>query len=352
MKFGKWFSVLAGFFFLFPLAAGGEEAMPRLEDITIGGKPIPATVAKVNGVTLTGDLIKREMMAYKMMAARTGKVLEAESEEKIARQVLGQAIDHELLFQKATSLKISTDPKVVEAEIDKIRQQFPSAAMFESAMLFQGLTLETLRDKISRHLAVEDYLRREIVPRVTVGDKEAHAYYDQNKKTFTQPKMYNVSHVFVATIDPAQEGNPENDAEKKKAQSMISAMNQGALEKIGRARDELASGKSFEEVVQKFSEDEASKGKGGTLGTLLPRTTIPEIAEAMVRLKPGETSDIVKSSFGYHIVKVVEHVPSRVLPFAEVQSDILNLLLKMETEKLKREAVDEMKKTARIETFL
>ena len=352
MKFGKWISVIAACLILLPLTASGEETMPRLEDITIDGKPIPDTVAKVNGATLTGDLIKREMMAYKMMAARTGKVLEPGSEEKIARQVLGQAIDLELLFQKAREMKITIDPKVVDAEIAKIRDQFPSASMFESAMMFQGLTLESLQEKINRHLTVEDYLRREIVPQVKVGDKEARSYYDENQKTFTQPQMYNVSHVFVATVDPGHEGNPESEEDKKKAQAMIQAMNSDALGKIGRAQEALKAGSSFEEVVLKFSEDDASKAQGGSLGTLLPRTTIPEIAEAMVSLKPGATSEIIKSNFGYHIVKLLERVPSRILPFVEVQSDILNLLLKMETEKLKREAVQEMRKTARIETFL
>jgi parvulin-like peptidyl-prolyl isomerase len=337
---------------LLPLSAKGDEATPRMEDITINGKPIPAKVATVNGVPLSGDLIKREMMAYKMMAARTGKTLEPGSEDKIARQVLGQEIDLELMVQKAHKLNIETDPKVVEAEIDKIRQQFPSAAIFESAMMFQGLTLEGLREKITRHLMVEEFLRREIVPKVQVGDKEARSYYDQNKKTFTQPPMYEVSHVFVATIDPSKEGNPENEEDKKKAQAMIKGINIEALEKIGRANLDLEAGKSFAEVVQKYSEDDASKAKGGILGTLLPRTTIPEIAEVMVRLKPGQTSGIIKSDFGYHIVKLVDIIPSRLLPFAEVQTDILNLLLKMQTENLKREAVKEMRKTAKIETFL
>jgi len=352
MKLGSWSGVILAILMFLPLPSYGDEAPPRLEDITLGGKPIPETVATVNGVKLTGDLIKREMMAYKMMAARSGKTLEAGSEEKIARQVLSQEIDHELLVQKARDLKIAADAKVVDAEIDKIRQQFPSASLFESAMLFQGLTMEALRNKISRHLMVEEYLRREIVPKVKVDSQAAKSYYDQNQKTFTQPQMYEVSHVFVATLDTKTQGNPEDAAEREKAQAMVKSINTEALEKIGRANSDLEAGKSFAEVVGAYSEDDASKAQGGSLGTLLPRTTIPEIAEAMVSLKPGQRSGILKSDFGYHIVLLSGIVPSRVLPFQEVQSDILNLLLKMQTETLKREAVEEMKKTAKIETFI
>ena len=327
-------------------------AEPRLPEFKLDGKPVPKIVATVNEVPLHSDLLQREIMAFKMMSTRAGKSVDPASESKIARTVLEQEIDLELIYQEARQLKLSVDPQVVQNEITKIKEQFPSPAMFDSALMFQGLTEELLAKKIDKHLLAEEFLRSQIIPQVKVDDSRAKAYYDQNKPMFKRPQMYDVSHIFVGTLNDTQEGQAETEEARKEAQKMIQGINAEAREKIGTVAAELESGADFFALVKKYSEDDTTKDKRGNLGVLLPDTTIPELAEAMVRLKPGQTSHIIKSSFGYHIIKLIEVVPSEMLPYAEVKADILNIMLKAETEKLKNEAVAKFRKTAKIKTFL
>ena len=114
----------------------------------------------------------------------------------------------------------------------------------------------------------------------------------------------------------------------------------------------VQAGGNFEQLAKKYSEDEASKVKGGLLGDFHPGSTIPEIAESMVKLNEGETSNIINSSFGHHILKLDEIMPSVLIPFKDAQSDILNALMKRETKKLFKEYVVDLEKTAKIEIFI
>ena len=90
----------------------------------------------------------------------------------------------------------------------------------------------------------------------------------------------------------------------------------------------IKAGKDFIELAKEYSEDEASYKEGGMLGHLHPDSTIPEIATEMVKLNEGATSNIIQSSFGYHILKLDEIIPSTLMPFEKVESDILNILMK------------------------
>ncbi|MDG1928610.1 MAG: peptidylprolyl isomerase, partial [Nitrospinaceae bacterium] len=109
---------------------------------------------------------------------------------------------------------------------------------------------------------------------------------------------------------------------------------------------------NFEQLAKEFSEDEASKQDGGMLGDLYPDGTLPEIAAVMVKLNEEETSNIFESSFGYHILKLDEIIPSTLIPFEEVQSDILNILMKRQTQSLFKKYLIDLENNAKIEIFI
>ena len=69
-------------------------------------------------------------------------------------------------------------------------------------------------------------------------------------------------------------------------------------------------------------------------------------------MKVGEISDLIKSSYGYHILKLYGITPRRKTPYPEVKADIMNILLKEETQKIKKQILEDLKKLAKIETFI
>ncbi|GJL79429.1 MAG: peptidylprolyl isomerase [Nitrospinaceae bacterium] len=340
------FPLFAAILLLTPGMALAAEASK--EPFKINGKPVPEVIAKVNGTDIRSDFLEREMVAFKLMSTQQGKEIKPESEDKIARKIVEKEIDEELIYQKARLAGIQIPSEIILKEIKNIENQFPSPEFFERALAMQHLTRGTLREKIERQLVAEKYLRQVIVPKVKMEDLAPEEYYENNKTTFMKPEMYEVSHIFVSTINPSTQGQSPDPAAKKKAQRILDGINKEARDKIDGILRKLEKGEDFGKLAKKYSEDEATSDKGGSLGTLLPQSTVPEIAEAMQKLTLGETSKVIKSSFGFHVIKLNDKVPSQLAPYDEVKADILNLLLVRETEKLKGELLAGFKKTADI----
>jgi len=342
---------------IFTAALGLIQVSSALADtgkqpFTISGRPVPDVVAVVNGIELHSNLIRQEMTAFKMMSAQQGHDIKAESEDKIAREILNREIDQELIYQKARMMNVNVPEEIVLQEIKKIEDQFPSEEIFDKALAMQYLTRGLLREKVEKQLVAEQFLRKEIIPKVRVEESDAEKYYKDNKASFMKPEMFEVSHIFVQTLNPAQQGKTEDPEAKKKAARIIEGINKDARKKIDAIAAKLKKGENFSKLAQEFSEDEATKDKGGSLGTLVPETTIPEIASAMTKLQIGETGTVIQSSFGYHIIRLNNKVASQLAPFEEIKSDILNMLLMRETEKYKEEFVIELKKAADIKILI
>ena len=318
---------------------------------TLNGKSIPKVVATVNGIQLESHLLEREMMAFKMVSARQGKKVSTDAELPLARKILDKEIAKELIYQKARKMDVQVPTDIVLKELKKIEEQFPSVPFFEKALAMQKLTRGTLREKIEKQLVSEKFLRREIFPKVNVKESKVKQFYDENAESFIKPEMYQVRHIFVAKLAES-EGKTDDKKAAAKAKRIVEGINSDAKKKIERAEAKLKAGDDFVKLVKAFSEDEATVDKGGDLGVLLPETTIPVIAKAMTQLKKNETSEVLSSPFGYHLVQLTDIIPSEKASFDEVKTDILNILSKKEAEKLRDALLIDLKKTAEIQIFI
>jgi len=341
------FTVVLSLTLFIPLWAETQD-----KPFTLNGRPVPKVVAQVNGAEINSDFLEREMVAFKLMSLQQGRKIKPESEDKIARKILQRKIEEELIYQKARLASVQVPDPIILKEIDNIEKQFPDPKLFERALATQHLTRGSLREKIERQLVAEKYLRQIIVPKIKMDQLDPKAYYENNKSTFMRPKMYDVSHIFIGTIDTSSQGNVADPVAKKKAQRILDGINKEAHDKIAAIAGKLEKGESFSKLVKEFSEDDATKEQGGNLGVLLPETTIPAIAEAMTKLTMGETSGIIQSSYGYHIIRLNKIIASRLASFEEVKSDILNLLMVRETQKMKEELLVRLKNEADIKIFI
>jgi parvulin-like peptidyl-prolyl isomerase len=334
------------------IVASSLQAEPPDAPFTLNGRPVPKVVAQVNETQLSSDFLEREMTAFKLMSRQQGREIKSESEDKIARKILQGKIEEELIYQKARLASVQVPDEIILKEIEKIEQQFPDPKLFERALAMQHLTRGSLREKIERQLVAEKYLRQVIVPKIKRDQLDPKGHYENNKTGFMKPKMYDVSHIFVGTMDVSSQKNVADQASKKKAQRILDGINKEAHDKISTVVDKLKNGEGFKKLANDFSEDESSKEKGGSLGVLLPETTIPEIAAEMTKLALGESSGIIQSSYGYHIIRLNNIIASHLATFEEVKSDILNLLMVRETQKLKEELLTRLKKAADIKIFI
>ncbi|HEV8076358.1 MAG TPA: peptidylprolyl isomerase, partial [Candidatus Acidoferrum sp.] len=103
------------------------------------------------------------------------------------------------------------------------------------------------------------------------------------------------------------------------------------------------SGANFEDLAKKFSEDDGTKPKGGDLGWIVEGQTVPEFQQAAFTLPKGSISDLVKTQYGFHIIKVLDHEQAHTKSFEEVRSTIEPTVL---DERVSAEANDAAEKIA------
>ena len=341
------FLILLLFVLVLPPELSAQE---KEEPFTLNGKPVPEEVAKVNGVPLSSQVLERELFAFRIRAKQLGREIKPADEVTIARELLKSAVARELIVQKAKSLGITITEEKINRQLKNIEDQFPSHAGFLTSLAFQHMSIVALKEKIYRTLLEDELMRREIAPKVEVSDEETKQYYEDNKARFAKPVLYRVSHIHIATIKPS--GDAEDEASRMKAERLTRMINEEAKEKISSILKKIKASEDFAQLAKRFSEDEASRNEGGRLGDLHPDSTIPEIGEEMVRLHEGETSGIIQSQFGYHILKLDEIIPSTLMPFADTKTDIMNLLLKMKTRTLFETYVEGLGEKAEIQIFI
>jgi parvulin-like peptidyl-prolyl isomerase len=347
MKFQFSFYVLVAYLFLFSVGLG-ESAE---KELLLNGKPIPKVIAIVNGEDVDSNFLVNQIKVWKITRLRQGLTVSEKDKDKYALRIINKAINQELFYQKGKKEGINIKEDTIQKEIENIQSKFPDVKTFLAALAFQNLTLDRLTKKIEKQLVEERLIRMEIAPKVDVSEEKVEEAYKENKKRYKTAEKYGVSQIFVNSTE-ASLNRIENSDDRKKAARLSKILDLQAKELMDEILIKLKQGADFSELAKKNSEDEATQKKGGDLGEVDLNQTLPELATAIVNLKPGDISDVVKTSFGYHIFKLNKIIPSRQVTFKEVKSDILNALLKIEVEKKKKEYVSELRKSAKIKILL
>ena len=144
----------------------------------------------------------------------------------------------------------------------------------------------------------------------TVTDKDLQAYYDQNREQYRVSEQVKVAHILIKTPLPAP-GAKED--EKAIADARTKADN---------VLKEVKAGGDFAKLAGKYSDDPGSAKNGGELGWIGRGRTVPEFEKAAFSLGKGQTSDLIKSSYGFHIIRVEDKQEAHVKSLAEVKSEI------------------------------
>jgi peptidyl-prolyl cis-trans isomerase C len=172
------------------------------------------------------------------------------------------------------------------------------------------------RQYIKEALTINQLLDAKVLSKIKITDESAKSYYDLHQSEFEQKESVRASHILVLVKENASAD------EKKKAE-----------EKMDKIRKELDGGADFADVAKKFSEDPGSAKRGGELGFFSRGMMVKPFEEAAFALKDGETSGVVTSRFGMHIIKRHEHKSAGLAGFDEVKEKIKARLKRTEVQK-------------------
>jgi peptidyl-prolyl cis-trans isomerase D len=144
-----------------------------------------------------------------------------------------------------------------------------------------------------------------------VSEEEARSYHEAKKAAFTLPLSMHTRHILIRL--PLALETTENEVRE-------------AREKAENVLKELRSGKKFEDLARRYSEDPQTSENGGDLGWSEKGQLDPAYEEAALALKPGEVSAPARTYNGFHLIQLVELKPERTRGFEEAKEEILNLL--------------------------
>lgn len=314
----------------------GEELKTALE----GGKQqertaIPEVAARVNGVEIKGKNIKAAIEAMEARAGQQGKALEGAEYNEIARNMVTQNINTELISQKGKALGITAKPEEVDAQVEKLKSHYGPGAL-EKILTERNMTIEELKKDLSEELIVQKTITQEALskqPEPTV--EEANDYFTKNKEKFIAPQMVKASHILKKTVQ-GEDAKAKNDETRKAMEGILK---------------EAKAGKDFAELAKKHSED-GSAGQGGDLGYFSKGQMVPEFEKAAFALKAGEISDIVETQFGYHIIKTFEIKEGGPMAFDDVKGKIMAFIKRQNGEKAVDAYLEQLGKEAKIEILM
>ncbi len=168
----------------------------------------------------------------------------------------------------------------------------------------------------------------DLAPGVTVSDQELQQYYATHKADFTIEEQRNASHILVQL--KADATSAEDAAAKQKAAEL---------------RKLVLDGKPFAEVAKAQSDDIGSRAEGGATGLFGRGVMAPEFEQAVFSMQVDDLSEPIKTSFGYHIIRLVEIKPGGVTPLAEVRSEVEQKVRHEKAEELYYETAERFSDT-------
>ncbi|GAK59961.1 peptidyl-prolyl cis-trans isomerase [Candidatus Vecturithrix granuli] len=325
---------------------------------------IYAFYKQMYGENLTSDVLKSlqlDQVALNQITQRELLLQEAQKYDlRVSNQELISTIQDIPQFQKNNRF----DPDLYTQTLARARltpQEFEEQT--EKSLLVEKLELlikQTVR--ISDQELVEDYTAQndkievegllvKVEPfkeRAEFTDEELQAYYDAHKETFKTPDRIKVQYLHFDPQKIKEEVTPTeeeirqyydaheaefNKGKEVHARHILFRVEQTAEEeavnqvkaKAEEVLQQLKGGADFAEMAKTHSEDTASGKEGGDLGFFSKGMMIPEFEQAAFALSPGEISELVRTQFGFHIIKV-EEVREEADPYVKATPEIIDRL--------------------------
>ena len=303
-------------------------------------KDLNEAVADVNGTKIT--LGQYEFMLKMNKASVESTIGGAEGweqkdqsgqpyKDKYKTLVLDQMINTELLAQNAEKEGIKVTDKEIQSSYNDLKTYVNSDEQIKKSAEDLGISDDFLKEQAKLSLLIQKS-QEKFYSEEKVSDSEMKKYYDEHIDEYKKDEV-EASHILIKTTDDQNKPLPE--AEQKKAK-----------EKAEKVLKEVKAGGDFAELAKKYSQDPGSAEQGGSLGTFGKGMMVKEFEDAAFGMEPGQVSNLVKTDFGYHIIKVTDRI-KETTSFDEAKEGIKEEILKNKYG----EKIAELQKKAKIEKF-
>lgn len=296
------------------------------------GDDAPKPVLKVNDMAFNNFQLREALNQLVPAASFHGEMSE-ETRARYRPKAIDLLIESALFYQEARRLGIKADDDKVDEAEKKVMERVGGRKGFFAALKGEGMTEDDFRENLRRKLTVEIFEDKEIKAKSEVTDDEVKADYERNRESYMRPESRKLSHILVS-VDPSSNAEQVKEREKRAQEAL----------------DKLKAGEDFATLAWDYSDD-PFRVKGGDLGVVHMGRLDPDLDKVAFSLKLGETSGLVHTMYGFHIIRVEQIFEPTQLTLEDVAKGIKS---RMEADRLKtlRESIlKRLKETAVIEVY-
>jgi parvulin-like peptidyl-prolyl isomerase len=320
-----------------PSSTAKTESKQAAEEVIPPADPnalFPAVVARVNGKPVLGRemerLIRRELAS---IGSPEWKNLREDYRAQLTYSYIQSLVSSELIYQKATSSGVKATDAEVQAEFQKIAKTFKDDAEMNVALAGEFLDRAMLEKDLSKRLTIDKYINENVAKKLpAIAPEEIEKYYSGHQDEFKHPDIVRTSHIL---IQPAGD-SPEHDAlAKKRAEDLFARVNKG---------------EDFAKLAKENSMD-SSANQGGDIGFAPKDALAKEYADAAFSLPVGGVK-LVKTSYGYHIIKVTEKKKEGIASLEEVKARLADFLKSQKSDAELKKMIEQLRDQAKVELLI
>jgi peptidyl-prolyl cis-trans isomerase SurA len=306
-------------------------------------KPGPDVWAMVSGKPILRSEVEKY---YRSQAqSQTPSPEEALSYEM---SILDELINNEILLERAGKLGLVATDSEVEGKLTELKAPYTDEE-FQRRLRERGLSVEDVKNDIRRQLSIQKLLNREVTSKINITDEDVTNAYNENRSEFDVVESeYHLAQIIVtphhdARVRNRREDDATNEAEARKKITMLAA--------------KLKAGADFAELATDYSEDPTTASTGGDLG-FIPASALnqsdPALKRAVLALKPGQVSGVIRLKTGYRILKLIGRVApgQRTLSDPQVQQEIRRTLRNRKEQLLRSAYLATLRDQAQVTNYL
>ncbi len=277
----------------------------------------PAIEANINPAVLdvNGELVYAAEISMVMqnIAGQMGGRDKVEDEQELVQMATQRLVEQKLLSQEAARLGIQPNELRVTQMTQAIERQAGGREVLDASLAQMGSNFDQVMKMIREMDMVRSLIEQKISPSIQISDEAVALFYADHPEMFENDAQVHARHIITTAGADA-----DADTVAK------------ARAKAETARERALAGEDFAELARELSEG-PSASKGGDLGFFSRDQMVPVFADVAFALEPGQISEVVRSGFGFHVIKVEETRPAGTLPLDEVSDHLLSLLEQQRT---------------------
>ena len=294
----------------------------------------PAPDANINPAVLkvNDDLVYASEISMVMqnIAGQMGGRDKVQDQQQLVQMATQRVVEQKLLFQEALRVGIQPNEPRITQMAQTIEQQAGGREALDASLAQMGSNYEQVTEMMREMDLVRSLIEQKISPSVQVSDEDVASFYAENPEMFKNDAQVHARHIIFAAREDAD------------AETVATA---GA--NAEKARERAVAGEDFAGLAREVSEG-PSAATGGDLGFFTREQMVPAFADAAFALEPGQISGVVRSPFGFHVIKVEEKRPAGTLPLDEVSDDLRSMLVQQKTGEEVGKMVEALADTATI----